>query len=235
MPTAAEDRVNRPFRRFLIFSIGHFLTFPYFRILNRVAAEGAEVLRALPRRNVIFLSNHQTYFTEAIAFYDLLYLRLGMPYEDPFLRFSAASETMQANTFTKILFHAGAVTFRRSFREAGVEVSRPVDLDGVARLERAIADGWLLHFPAGTTKPDAPFRPGVAQLLHRTQAVAVPMRVDGFRELLIHKQIPGRVFKKARIRFFPPLDLASFYERPFDKESGREILDHLAGLVNGPD
>ena len=61
------------------FAVG--FTLPYFRLLNRIAVEGEEVLRDLPRKNVVFLSNHQTYFTEAIAFYDLLYIVLDMPYD----------------------------------------------------------------------------------------------------------------------------------------------------------
>ena len=236
-PAAApppEDEFDPWIRRFLIFSVGHLFTIPYFRVLNRVTAEGDEVLETLPRKNVVFLSNHQTYFTEAIALFDLIYMRHGLPYDDPTLRFSAAVETMKKNLFTKVLVHAGAVTFRRSFREAGVEVKRPVDLEGVSRIERAIADGWMIHFPTGTTQKGAPIRPGVAQLLHRTKAVAVPMRVDGFRDLLLVKQYPGRVFKQARIKLFPPMDLAEFYGKPFEKEAGRRLLEDLGALINDP-
>ena len=81
-----------------------------------------------------------------------------------------------------------------------MDVAAPVDLDGVARVEEAIHDGWLLHFPAGTTKKGAPLRSGVSRLLHNTKAVALPLRVDGFRELLLHKQVPGKLFKRARSR-----------------------------------
>ncbi len=145
-----------------------------------------------------------------------------MPYENPHLRFSAATETMKKNLITNVLTYAGGVTFRRSFREAGKEVNRPVDLEGVGKIEEAIATGWLLHFPTGTTQKHAPIRPGMAQLLHRTKPIAVPMRVDGFQELLLHKQFPGRTGKKATIRFFPPMDLDEFYAAPFDKERGTE-------------
>lgn len=228
------DEANHLLRRFLIFTIGNFVTVPYFRLLNRVETEGDEILETLPRKNVVFLSNHQTYFTEAIALFDLLYIKHGLSYEDPFLRFSAAQETMKKNLLTKVLVHAGAVTFKRSFRDAGAEVNRPVDLEGVAKIERAIADGWLLHFPAGTTQRGAPLRGGVAQLLHRTRAIAVPMRVDGFREMLLYKQYPGRLFQRARIKLFPPMDLEGFYASPYDKEKGRVLLERLGALINDP-
>jgi 1-acyl-sn-glycerol-3-phosphate acyltransferase len=218
----------------MILTIGNLVTPVYFRWLNSVKAEGADVLAALPRKNVIFLSNHQTYFTEAIALFDLFYIVHGMPYEDPHLRFSAATETMKKNFLTKILTYAGGVTFRRSFREAGQDVKRAVDFEGVSKIEEAIATGWLLHFPTGTTQKDAPIRPGIAHLLHRTKAVAVPVRIDGFRELLLYKQLPGRTGKDATIRFFPPMDLDDFYAAPFDKERGRRMIEDLGKLILDP-
>jgi 1-acyl-sn-glycerol-3-phosphate acyltransferase len=112
-----------------------------------------------------------------------------------------------------------------------VDVQRPVDLDGVARVEEAIRDGWLLHFPAGTTKKGAPLRPGVARLLHNTRAVAVPVRVDGFRDLLLHKQMPGKLFKRCSIRIHRPLDLDDFYAKPYSKEGGARLLAQLEALL----
>ena len=229
-----ESAFDRLVRRAMILTIGNLVTPVYFRWLNSVKAEGADILAALPRKNVILLSNHQTYFTEAIAFYDLFYIVHGMPYEDPHLRFSAATETMKKNLLTQILTYAGGVTFRRSFREAGQDVRRPVDFEGVSKIEEAIATGWLLHFPTGTTQKDAPIRPGIAHLLHRTKAVAVPVRIDGFREMLLYKQFPGRTGKDATIRFFPPMDLDDFYAAPFDKERGRRMIEDLGKMILDP-
>lgn len=230
-----ESSFDRLVRRSMIFAFGNLATPVYFRWLNSVTTAGDEVLEKLPRTNVVFLSNHQTYFTEAIAFFDLLYIVHGFPYEEPYLRFSAATETMKKNLVTKVLTYAGGVTFRRSFRDGGKEVRRPVDLEGVGKVEEAIATGWLLHFPTGTTQKGAPIRPGMAQLLHRTKAIAVPMRVDGFRELLLHRQFPGRTGKTATIRLFPPMDLDAFYAAPFDKERGRKIIEDLGKVILDPE
>ncbi len=227
--------LDRWLRRGIIASLGFGFTVPYLRLLNRVQAEGEDLLRRLPRKGVVFLSNHQTYFTEAIAFFDLVYVRMGMPLEDPVLRFSAAEETMKKNVMTTVLNKAGGVTFRRSFREGGVDVKRPTDFAGVARVEEAIRTGWLLHFPAGTTKKGAPLRPGVAQLLHRTRAIAVPVKIDGFRDLLLHKQFPGKLFRKCSIRFLPPLELDDFYARPYHREDGARIVQTLSSLISEPE
>ncbi len=228
---AATTFLNRWLRRGLLAGFGVGFTVPYLAILNDVHVEGDEVLKDLPRRNVVFLANHQTYFLEALAFFDLVYVRYQFPLEDPMLRFSAAEETMKKNLLTKLMTLAGGVTFRRSFREGGVDVKRPVDMDGVARVAEAIRDGWLLHFPAGTTRKGAPLRAGVSRLLHNTKAVALPVRVDGFRDLLLHKQVPGKLFKRCSLKIHPPLDLDEFYARPYHKEDGARLLRHLEDTI----
>jgi 1-acyl-sn-glycerol-3-phosphate acyltransferase len=227
----ARTFLGRWLRRGLLASFGVGFTVPYFAILNDVHVEGDEVLKELPRRNVVFLANHQTYFLEAIAFFDLVYVRHQMPLESPIVRFSAAEETMKQNLLTKLMTLAGGVTFRRNFREAGEDVRRAVDLDGVARVEEAIQDGWLLHFPAGTTKKGAPLRGGVTRLLHNTKAVALPMRVDGFRELLLHKQVPGKLFKQCSLKIHPPLPLDEFYAAPYQKATGMQVLAMLEQAI----
>jgi 1-acyl-sn-glycerol-3-phosphate acyltransferase len=235
-PALAESVVARTFlgrwlRRGLLAGASVGFTVPYLTILNDVHVEGDEVLRTLPRRNVVFLANHQTYFLEAIAFFDLVYVRHQFPLEDPIVRFSAAEETMKQNLLTKLMTLVGGVTFKRSFREAGEDVRRPVDLEGVARVEEAIRAGWLLHFPAGTTKKGAPLRSGVTRLLHNTKAVALPLRVEGFRELLLHKQVPGRLFKQCSLRIHPPLPLEEFYARPYQKAAGTRVLRMLEETI----
>jgi 1-acyl-sn-glycerol-3-phosphate acyltransferase len=232
---AARTFLNRWLRRGLLAGFGVGFTVPYLAILNDIHVEGDDVLKDLPRKNVVFLANHQTYFLEALAFFDLVYVRHQFPLEDPVLRFSAAEETMKQNLLTKLMTLAGGVTFRRSFREGGVDVHRPVDLDGVARVEEAIREGWLLHFPAGTTRKGAPLRSGVSRLLHNTQAVALPLRVDGFRDLLLHKQVPGKLFKRCSLKIHAPLDLAGFYGKPYQKEEGAGLLRHLEDVIGDGD
>ena len=231
MASLRQTFLDRWLRRGIITSLGLGFTIPYFRLLNRVRVTGDAIIDKLPRKNVMFLSNHQTYFMEAMAIFDVVYVRHRLPLENPFMRFSAATETMKQNLLTQLFSKGGGVTFRRSFREGGKDVKRGADFEGIAKVEEAIASGWLLHFPAGTTQKGAPLRPGVAQLLHRTQAVAVPVRVDGFRELLLYRQIPGKVLKKCRVALHPPLDLAKFYAAPYHKDAGTEVVERLSAIL----
>jgi len=232
---AAQTFLSRWVRRGLLAGFGVGFTVPYLSILNDVHVEGDEILPELPRRNVVFLANHQTYFMEALAFFDLVYVRYQFPLEDPILRFSAAEETMKKNLLTGLMTLAGGVTFKRSFRAGGVDVQRPVDLDGIERVQQAIQEGWLLHFPAGTTRKGAPLRAGVARLLHQTRAVAVPVRVDGFRQVLLHKQLPGKLFKSLSIRIAAPMDLESFYAVPYSKAGGARLLAELEAHIGDPE
>jgi 1-acyl-sn-glycerol-3-phosphate acyltransferase len=231
---AAVTFFNRWLRRGVLASFGVGFSVPYFAILNDVHVEGDEILPDLPRRNVVFLSNHQTYFLEAVTFFDLVYVRHQFPLEEPVLRFSAAEETMKKNLLTKLMTLAGGVTFKRSFREGGIDIRRPVDMDGVERVEEAIREGWLLHFPAGTTKHGAPLRAGVSRLLHNTRAIAVPVRVDGFRDLLLHKQVPGMLFRSCSVKIHRPLELEEFYSKPYRKEEGQRVLAELEQLIGDP-
>ena len=54
-------------KRALIRTIGR-LTWKRYVKKNSIAIEGTEYLANLPDRNVLFVSNHQTYFADVIAF-----------------------------------------------------------------------------------------------------------------------------------------------------------------------
>src|SRR3974390_3392006 len=109
MPSLQQSFFDRWIRRGIITSFAFGFTLPYFRLLNRVHAAGDAILDKLPRQNVVFLSNHQTYFMEAIAFFDLVYVKHALPLENPLVRFSAATETMQKNFVTQLFTKAGGV------------------------------------------------------------------------------------------------------------------------------
>ena len=100
MSSLEQSFFDRWLRRGIITSAAFGFTLPYFRLLNRIHATGDGILDTLPHKGVVFLSNHQTYFIEAIAFYHLVYIRHLFPTESPFLRFSAAEETMKKNLVT---------------------------------------------------------------------------------------------------------------------------------------
>lgn len=98
---------------------------------------------------------------------------------------------------------------------------------------RAVTGETQLH-KAGTTRKGAPLRAGVARILHNTRAVAVPVRVEGFRELLLHQQVPGKLFQECSIRIHPPLALEEFYAAPFERTAGDRVQQQLETLIGEP-
>ena len=54
--------------RSVIYGVVGLFTYPGLALFNNVEIEGAENLQDLPHKNVLFVSNHQTYFGDVIAF-----------------------------------------------------------------------------------------------------------------------------------------------------------------------
>lgn len=166
----------------------------YFRFNFRYKAKivGAETFQKLPDRNVLIISNHQTYFADVSFFYHAIYAAIsGRPNTiryPGFLRckkhniyYVAAEETMKAGFLPKLLAMSGAVTINRSWRANGQNVRRKVDRKETENIDKALQDGWLITFPQGTTTPFAPGRIGTAIIAKRHQPIIIPVVIDGFR------------------------------------------------------
>src|SRR5688500_7169612 len=96
----------------LYFFVGIF-SYPGLAMMNRLKITGTENLEKLPRKNVLFVSNHQTYFADVITMLHIFCAvkwgkrnRLGFPYYllNPFTRvyFVAAEETMKKDLISRL-------------------------------------------------------------------------------------------------------------------------------------
>ena len=169
------------------------LSYRRFNGINNLNIIGSEVLRSLPEKNVLFVSNHQTYYADVAAMLhvmsaslsgkndniDDLFSYIWHPKENIF--FVAAKETMKAGFFPKILSYAGAVLVERSWRDKGKEITRDVKSSDIDVVEKALSAGWLITFPQGTTTPWAPIRKGTAHIIKKNKPIVVPIVIDGFR------------------------------------------------------
>jgi len=203
-------------KRILIAILGWFTYFRY-TVVNQIKIEGMENLKDLPSGNVLFLSNHQTYFADVIAFYHIFcaakwgYRNTLIP---PLYLFAprarnyyvAASETMKGGILPRIFALGGAVQVERSWRAKGQEVQREVDKSASERIGLALDHGWVVRFPQGTTSPYAPVRKGTAHILKTNEPIVIPVVINGFRRAFDKK---GLRFKKRNttltVRFKPPL------------------------------
>lgn len=208
----------RPLRKFLYAILG-LCTFPGLTIFNKIKISGTEHLQNLPHKNVLFVSNHQTYFADVIAFVHIFCAvkwrkmnKLGIPYYliNPFtnLYFVAAEETMKDSLISRLFSLCGALTVKRTWRAGGKDVKREVDIKDYAKITKALKRSWVITFPQGTTRPFAPGRKGTAHIIKETEPVVVPVVINGFWRAFTKK---GLSFKKRgttlSIRFKAPLEL----------------------------
>ena len=188
----------------LVYAVVGVCTFPGIAMVNRIKITGTEYLKNLPKKNVLFVSNHQTYFADVIAFIHIFCAvkwrkmnRLGLPYYliNPFsnVSFVAAEETMKDSLVSRLFALGGALTVKRTWRAGGKDISREVDSNDYSKIYNALRKSWVITFPQGTTKPFAPGRKGTAHIIKETQPVVIPVVINGFWRAFNRK---GLSFKK---------------------------------------
>lgn len=105
------------------------------------------------------------------------------------LFFVAAEETMKAGLLPKILALAGAISIKRTWREAGKEIKRKVNAKDSDSIEKALRAGWVITFPQGTTRAFAEGRKGTAHIIKNHKPIVVPIVINGFRRAFDKKGI----------------------------------------------
>ena len=199
--------------------IAGFLTHRRYRYFNQLQIEGSEIIRSLPDTNVLFISNHQTYFADVVAMFHVFNASLKgrenniknvMYLWNPKLNmyYVAAKETMQEGLLPRILAYAGAITVERTWRAKGQDVTekKEVNPNDTENIKIALEDGWVITFPQGTTKPFAPGRKGTAHIIKNNHPIVVPVVINGFWRAFDKK---GLSFKKMgtmlSVRFKEPM------------------------------
>lgn len=210
--------------RSVIYGTVGIITYPGLALVNKLKITGTENLEGLPKNNVLFVSNHQTYFADVITFIHIFCAvkwrkknKLGLPYYllNPFTRlyYVAAEETMNGNWISRLFKLAGALTVKRTWRAEGKEVRRGLDPSDTRKITTALKDNWIITFPQGTTKPFAPGRKGTAYIIKQCKPIVVPVVINGFWRAFTKK---GLTFKKRgsilSVQFKQPL--AIDYEAP---------------------
>ncbi len=221
-------------KRLIIFVAG-WPTYWRIAVANKLTIEGGEHLKNLPNENVLFISNHQTYFADVITFYHifcaakwgmfrkLIPIYLFVPRGKTF--YVAAKETMKSGFLPKMFSLAGAILVERSWRAEGKNVQREVDTSAADNVTLGLNAGWVVTFPQGTTSPYAPIRKGTAHLIKTNKPIIVPVVIDGFRRAF---NKTGLSYKKRnvnlKVRFKEPI----FFH---DHQSLEEIVDIVTKII----
>ncbi|MEJ7737308.1 MAG: lysophospholipid acyltransferase family protein [Chitinophagaceae bacterium] len=177
--------------RKLVYAVVGVFSYPCLMWLNRLQIKGTEHLVGLPKNNVLFVSNHQTYFADVITFLHIFAAvkwrkenRLGLPFYllNPFtdVYYVAAEETMKGSWISRFFTLAGALTVKRTWNDKTREVRKGLDPSDTRKIHRALEDNWVITFPQGTTKPFAPGRKGTALIIKVSKPVVIPVIISGF-------------------------------------------------------
>ena len=161
---------------------------------KRFNIQGTTILNGIPKHNVLFISNHQTYFYDVIAMLHVFnasvngrkdslknILYLLKPKSN--IYFIAALETMKASVISKILSYAGSILIKRTWREAGKEITRNIRSKDFDNIIKALNVGWVITFPRGTTDNSKPVRSGTAHIIKGTNPIVIPVKIDGFGDV----------------------------------------------------
>jgi 1-acyl-sn-glycerol-3-phosphate acyltransferase len=220
----------------IVYALVGIITYPGLNIINRLRISGMENLKDLPKQNVLFVSNHQTYFADVITFIHIFCAnywgkknKLGIPYYLlwPFTRikYVAAEETMKSSLLTKFFTLAGALTVKRTWNSGGTEVRRGLDPSDTRKIFDALNKNWVITFPQGTTKAFAPGRKGTAFIIRQTNPIVVPVVINGFSRAFNKK---GLVIKRKgtplSVRFKAPLKIDT-------TQSNEAILEQIMDAI----
>lgn len=213
--------------RSVVYAIVGIFSYPGLMILNKLKISGTEHISKLPKQNVLFVSNHQTYFADVITFLHIFCAvkwgkkdRLGIPYYllNPFTRvyYVAAEETMRGSFISRFFTLAGAITVKRTWNPDSKIKRKGLDPSDTRKIERALDDNWVITFPQGTTKPFAPGRKGTALIIKRNKPIVIPVVINGFWRAFNKK---GLKFKKKgsilTVTFKEPLQID--YDAPAEE------------------
>jgi 1-acyl-sn-glycerol-3-phosphate acyltransferase len=211
------------------------ITHRRYRGFNELHIEGSEIIRSLPDKNVLFISNHQTYFADVVAMFHVFNASLSGR-EDSIknvfylwqpkmnIYYVAASETMKAGLLPRILAYVGAISVERTWRAGGKDVTekREVNPNDTENIKIALNDGWVITFPQGTTKSFKPVRKGTAHIIKQHRPIVVPIVIDGFRRSFDKKGL--RLKKKNILQSFivkEPLEI------DYDNDTIEQIVEKI--------
>jgi 1-acyl-sn-glycerol-3-phosphate acyltransferase len=219
-------------KKWLIRYLG-FMSHRRYRGFNQLHIEGSEIIKNLSDKNVLFISNHQTYFADVVAMFHVFNASLSGRIDNiknvgylwsPKLNiyYVAAKETMKAGMIPRILAYAGSVSIERTWRESGKDVQRQVKMSDISNIGLALNDGWVITFPQGTTKPFKPVRKGTAHIIKHYKPVVVPIVIDGFRRSFDKK---GLMIKKRGI--LQSMIIKKPLEFDYEKDTVENIMEKI--------
>lgn len=233
--TFGKFREYRFIKSILYFFIGIF-SYPGITIFNKLKISGTEHIMNLPKRNVLFVSNHQTYFADVITLIHIFCAvkwgkknRLGLPFYllNPYSKvyYVAATETMRSSWLSRFFTLAGAITVKRAWNPKATDKQKGLNPGDTRNISKALTDNWVITFPQGTTSPFAPGRKGTAYIIKHDKPIVVPVVINGFSKAFGKKGLGLKNWRTSlTVKFKEPLQFTF-------EESMDEILQTVMDAI----
>ena len=209
------------------------MTHRRYRGFNSLKIDGSDVIKNLPNTNVLFVSNHQTYFADVVAMLHVFNASLhgrtdsikniGYIWHPKLnIYYVAAKETMKSGLLPRLLSYAGSISIERTWRERDKAINRKVRFSDVSNIGKALGDGWVITFPQGTTQPFKPIRKGTAHIIKKFKPIVIPIVIDGFRRSFDRK---GIMIKKRDI--LQSMHIKKRLKIDYEKDSIENIIEKI--------
>jgi 1-acyl-sn-glycerol-3-phosphate acyltransferase len=191
------------FVKAIVYTLVGSFSYPGLMWINKLKITGSQNIEKLPRNNVLFVCNHQTYFADVIALLHIFCAvkwgkrdKLGVPFYlfNPFtnVHYVGAATTLEKSWLTKLFSLAGAIPVKRTWNADSGEERKGLEMGDFTKIEKALESSWVITFPQGTTKPFAPGRKGTALTIKRAKPVVIPVVIKGFSEAFDKKGLRFR-------------------------------------------
>jgi len=191
------------FVKAIVYTLVGSFSYPGLMWINKLKITGTENIENLPRNNVLFVCNHQTYFADVIALLHVFCAvkwgkrdKLGVPFYlfNPFTNvyYVGAAATLEKSWLTKLFSLAGAIPVKRTWNSDSGEERKGLEMADFTKIEKALESSWVITFPQGTTKAFAPGRKGTALTIKRAKPVVIPVVIKGFNEAFDKKGLRFR-------------------------------------------
>ena len=213
-----------------LYRVLRFFSYIDMQIKNKVEIKGMKVVQALPSTNVMFVSNHETYYMDVILMCQALWNSNGRLSINKDLYFVAAEETALKSPLLRHLDFTGCVPLKRQWKHDGEEIQRERDEGAIDNMAQVLKRGWLINFPTGTVDPSAIIRPGLAKFLKHHRPIVVPVQLSGVRKSYGKTGFVTRTFNnKMKVSFSEPLSI------DYEKDSLEKITALIGASIDHPD
>lgn len=159
---------------------------------GRLEVKNKELIQELPNENVLVVMNHTTYYMEAVAFMFHLWKEEGNTKTlsnkfNPVVEFNSLKKK-GANPWREfvngVARKMGMIYVRRqNDKKVNGDGRKQYNDTAFDEIYSTLDKGWVLFFPQGTTKKNAPLKPGILKIIQKKNPTIILIKTSNFAEV----------------------------------------------------